>query len=1157
MLIAPVLVAQTKLSFSRYGIEQGLSQSNPFCITQDKRGFIWIGTQDGLNKFDGYNFTIFRPTPKNALSDGHIQALYEDKQGILWIGTHNGGLNSFDYTTEKFTAYTASQTPNALGSNDIYSITEDVKGRLWIGTANGVFMLNRQTMQFTHFPEFVDSKEKGKPSGRTIYALTSDSTGMLWIGTNDGLVRYEPETKQTSVIRKGMSSNDIRTLLVSRLYPHTLWVGTYSGGLHEIQTQTLSVRSYQQTTTDLKIFSQDNVRAIVEDPLGVLWLGTYGGGLQKFDPRTKTFVAHLHDEFRSTSLFKDFIFSLYQDRSHVLWIGTYGGGLNKFDPAESKFVSYHRDPRLAKTLSHNFIYSILEDKKGTVWVGTNGGGLNKLLNKESDEFQTYWMDKKHQTTSPSNNVRAIHEGSDGMFWLTSGDALYKFNPANGVSTPFRPKDVSPTLSQESAFSFSICEDAEGMLWAGTMGVGLYRFNPKTGEFLAHYKHDTTNPQSLPANYVYIIHRDRKNRLWIGTNGGSLCRFDAATGQFISYQKMLTEKNGISSNIIRTIYEDAQGVLWLGTAGGLNRFDPEAQTSTLFREKDGLPNNVIYGIVGDDKGNLWCSTNRGIFRYNPNAQRGEKAFQNYDVTDGLQSNEFNAGAYHRGHSGHIYFGGINGFSTFYPDSVHRNDYIPPVILTGFKTFNETFETERAIGTMKEIEIPEDKNVLTFEFTALNFTLPEKNVYAYQLENFDKGWIYCGARREATYTNLSGGTYVFRVKAANNDGVWNDEGTSIRVVILPHWWKRWWANIIWATIIGLGIFLTYKWRVRAIEERNKVLEQTVAERTQEVQRQVAILNDLAQEIELANTELQDRNSQVESKNVQLAEVNSQLARNNALLDQTLDELHSLNQDLENRILQRTGELRVAKEALEKSLVQEKEINNLRARLIASISHEFRTPITVIQSSCGILQRYIGKMNDEQRSKQFTHIEESSKRLVNILDSVIMMSTIENRPLRLMPADVVKRTEELVSDFNLLETQGYGDEAHKIDFGTNVSSAVINIDEESLRQILSNLLSNAVKFSPPKTHVCIDFTQKEKTVLWTVKDEGMGIGEEDKPYVFDLFYRSEQNESSTIQGVGLGLSIVKKLVETLRGEVWFETAEGKGTTFYVELPILQQGS
>ncbi len=1155
-----ILHAQPTMNFSRYSIEQGLSQSNPFCIMQDKRGFIWVGTQDGLNKFDGYNFTIYRPSAKCALSDAHVLALHEDKQGKIWIGTRNGGVSMFDYSSEKFSSYTAPKQATELGlvSNHIRSICEDSTGLLYFATPEGMSIFNPRTKAWQTIKECTDANGKEKPSGANIYTVVSDTKGMIWIGTNDGIVGYNSISQQTQVFRKGFAISEIRSLLVSRTNPDILWVGTYGGGLHKFNMKTYEIEVFRRSTTELKIFSQDNILAIVEEPTtGALWLGTYGGGLQHFNPKTRTFTGILQDELRSNSLVNNFIYSLHLDRSGILWVGTYGGGVNKYDPAEAKFVSYHRDPRISKTLSHNYIYAIYEDRSGTVWAGTNGGGLNKLLNPQTGEFTNYWLDNNTPSSNPRNNIRAIYEADDGFFWLTSGDALYKFNPKNGAVTRFRPKDMPEISTPETAFSFSICVDAEGIFWVGTWGYGLYRFNPKTGEFITHFKHDPTNLSSLPANGLYYGLCDSKKRLWFGTNGGSLCQFDTKTQGFISYQQLLTEKNGISSNIIRTIHEDANGTLWLGTAGGLNKFNPETQESTLFREQDGLPNNVIYGILGDRSGKLWCSTNRGIFSYNPLAKKGEKAFQSYDVSDGLQSNEFNAGAYHLGRSGRMYFGGINGFSTFFPDSVRRNDYLPPVIITGFKTFNEPFETEQAISATEELEIPEDKNVLTFEFTALNYTLSGKNVYAYKLENFDKNWIYVGNKREATYTNLGGGTYTFHVKAANNDGVWNEDGAQIRVVILPHWWKRWWANLMWVSIIGLGIFAVYKWRVRSFQEQNKVLEQTVAERTQEVQRQVTILNDLAQEIELANTELQDRNHQVEAKNMQLAEMNGQLAKNNTLLDQTLDELHSLNQDLESRIQVRTVELRAAKDALEKSLVQEKEINNLRARLIASISHEFRTPITVIQSSCGILQRYIGKMNDDQRSKQFTHIEESSKRLVNILDSVIMMSTIENRPLRLMPADVVKRTEELVRDFSLAQEQELGEEARKIELVSNVSMSVVNIDEESLRQIISHLLSNAVKFSAPQSLIHVDFTQKDDTILWIVKDEGMGIGDEDKPYIFDLFYRSEKNESSTIQGVGLGLSIVKKLVETLRGKVWFETEEGKGSTFFVELPILQQGA
>lgn len=1162
------LSAQPMLKFSHYLLEQGLSQSTAFCILQDKRGFLWVGTQDGLNRFNGYTFSVFRSSLQaGSIADSHIQALYEDKNGMLWIGTKNGGLSMFDYTTEKFTNFGlgASTPPSRTGTNannlgtDIRAIVEDASGTLWIATNDGLGKFDRTAHTFTTFKNFGSLSQLSDniaitPLANDIYALAADDDGTLWLGTFEGLVKFSPRTGESHIFRKELSNHKVRALFLSKVEGR-LWIGT-EGGLNVFDKVHKSFRALRQESPALQVFSVDNIRAICEDRTGKLWIGTYGGGLCVYDPIINAFTTHQTEDARNSSISNNFIFSICEDRNGVLWVGTFGSGVNKYDPALAKFTSYQRDPHSKAQLTSNFVYSFLEDQSGTLWIGTNNG-LNKLVNRESGSFVPYFPSKRSDPSNPINVIRAIHKDSKGMFWLATGNGLLRFNPAQGSFTRYETPKENPTITDTNSFSYTIVADNDGMLWLGTMGAGLYRFNPETGKFIAHYTHEPNNPHSLAHNVIYTLYRDRNGNIWIGTNGG-VSVLKPYTQEFISYKHDPVATSSLSNNIVRAIHQDRAGTIWLGTAGGLNKLDTEKQIFTVLRETDGLPNNFIYGILEDNSGNLWLSTNKGLSRYTVNEQkRISSAFHNFDASDGLQSNEFNTGAYHKGASGRMYFGGIRGFNEFFPDSIRRNEYMMPVIITGLRKLDIPVHLPQAISIMKEIEIPAQDNVISFEFTALNFTLSEKNVYAYKLEGFNDNWQYCGTRREATYTNLSGGTYTFRVKAANNDGVWNEEGASLRIIILPQWYFRWWAIMMWVGIAGAGAFAVYKWRVQAIEERNRVLQRTVDERTQEVQRQITILNELAQEIELANTELQDRNSQVENRNIQFAEMNQQLNEKNQLLDQTLEELHSLNQELESRIQERTIELKQAKEALENSLAQEQEINTLRARLIASISHEFRTPITVIQSSCGILQRYIDKMSNEQRQKQFSHIEESSKRLVSILDAVITISTIENRQLRLMPADVVKRTEELVRDFNFTQVQEFGDEAHLITFTSDVSMSVMNIDEESLRQVLSNLLSNAVKFSIPRTNIDVVFLQKTDTVLWSIRDQGMGIDDEDMPHVFDLFYRSEKTESSTIQGVGLGLSIVNKLVEIMRGEVWFETEVGKGTTFYVEIPILQRGT
>jgi ligand-binding sensor domain-containing protein/signal transduction histidine kinase len=1154
------LPAQPIVNFSHYSVEQGLSQSNAFRILQDKRGFLWIATQDGLNRFDGYTFTIFRNTTlTGSIADSHVQALYEDNNGMLWVGTKSGGLSVFDYTTEKFTNFgngASANTPSekTIGS-DVRAIVEDTNGELWLATNDGLGKFDRTTRTVIAYKNLGVS-----PLSNEMYALAADKEGSLWIGTAEGLLKFSLNSGTAALFSKELAHSKVYSLLLGKSTSQ-LWIGT-ENGLSVLERESQRFTTLRQTSPTMQVFSVNSIRALCEDRQGKLWLGTYGGGLLHFDPLTQTFTAHKAEDTRTASLSNNFIISLYEDRSGVIWAGSYGSGVNKYDPALAKFTTYQRNPHNPAPISNHFVYSFLEDRKGTLWVGTSNG-LNKLANRTTGEFVQYFPGMKSDGSNPLNTIRAIYEDTKGMLWLATGKGLVRFNPTDGRSTIFNPPHTNPGIPDTNSFSHAIVADNDGMLWLGTMGAGIYRFNPASGKFIAHYTHEQNNENSLAHNYIFSLNKDNKGDIWIATNGGGVCRFKPSIQEFTNYKHNSANPGSLSNNIVRSVYQDRSGRVWFGTAGGLNRFDAEKQTFIALRDKDGLPNNVIYGILEDNSGNLWLSTNKGLSRYTPDvsAKSDEKSltrmFHNFDAADGLQNNEFNTGAYYKGASGRMYFGGIRGFNEFFPDSIRNNAYMMPVIITGLRKRDIPVVLPQSISIMKEIEIPAQDNVISFQFTALNFTLPEKNVYAYKLEGFDENWQYCGTRREVTYTNLSGGTYILRVKAANNDGVWNEEGTALRVAILPYWYLRWWAIVIWAGLAGAAAFAVYKWRVKTIEETNRLLQKTVDERTQEVQRQITILNELAQEIELANMELQDRNSQVENRNVQFAEINQQLNEKNQLLDQTLEELHSLNQELESRIQERTIELKQAKEALENALVQEQEINTLRARLIASISHEFRTPITVIQSSCGILQRYIDKMSSDQRQKQFGHIEESSKRLVSILDAVITMSTIENRQLRLMPADVVRRTEELVRDFNVNQAQEFGENAHIITFAAETETLVMNIDEESLRQVLSNVLSNAVKFSPPKTTVEVTFKQKSDTVVWSVKDAGMGIADEDMPYVFDLFYRSEKTESSTIQGVGLGLSIVNKLIEIMRGEVWFETEVGNGTTFFVEIPILQRGT
>lgn len=830
LLLAGLIFPQpSSVQFTNLTIDDGLSENSVICILQDRKGFLWFGTGDGLNRYDGHQFKIYKHDPDNPHSIGsnYILAVFEDHNGDLWIGTWQGGLNKYNRENDTFTRFLNDpDDPYSLSDNSALSIYQDSKGILWIGTiAGGINQYH---------------KGDGEKSPEEYFAH----------------YKHDPNNPNT------LSNNVVTTIAEGP--SGELWIGTGGGGLNRFDPETLEFSHYASNTEDTASLSHNAVTAILPDPddSAILWIGTRGGGISRFDTRTEKFFRYMSMAENASSLSNNLIYSIYFDRKKQLWVGTFGGGLNRLDRDKSRFIHYKNDPANPQSLSDDKVISIFEDNSGNLWLGTHKGGINKLnrlasrfrhflqgignesmrlcssiittvyedqagalwvgtqeglnrFDRKGGKFIYYLHDPSRATSLSHNWVSSIFEDNRGNFWVgTYGGGLNLMDRRTGAFRHFRhDSDNANSIGDDRVLSIS---ESGGVLWIGIRGGGLNRFDPETKTF-RQYIPEPDNPNSLSNNIVRQVYPDKSGMLWLATNSG-LNRFDPVTGIFSRFFHEPDNPNSLSDNRILSINEDSRGLLWISTMNGLNRFDHSTNEFTSYLEQNGLPNNVVYAVLEDNQGNLWLSTNGGLSKFDLNTEK----CTNFDVRDGLQGNEFNVGAYLKSQSGEMFFGGNNGLNAFYPDSIATNSHIPQVVITDFRLLNKSIEIgdstilQKCIWEDPEIHLSYNDKVFSFEFAALDYTAPAKNQYAYMMEGFDEDWIASGNRHFAGYTNLDPGHYRFRVKGSNNNGVWNEEGVSLNIIIAPPFWMTWWFRSMVLITIFAFMYAFYRMRLRRLLE-----------------------------------------------------------------------------------------------------------------------------------------------------------------------------------------------------------------------------------------------------------------------------------------------------------------------------------------------------
>ncbi|WP_300449235.1 hybrid sensor histidine kinase/response regulator [Accumulibacter sp.] len=819
--------------FEHVTMDQGLSNGNVEAIFQDRQGFLWFGTGAGVDRYDGYRIKTYRPDPDNphSLIGNAVHDILEDADGALWIAT-NQGLNRFDRATERFTRYTHDPAdPGSISGHEVFRIREDGQGGLWaLTTDGGLNRLDRKTGRFVAYRH--DPAKPNSLSGNEGRALHVDRAGNLWVGIQGGgLERFDPASggfihyRHDPANPDSLSGDGVWSIYEDR--QGILWVGTIGNGLNSYDPRTGKFTRHRSEPSLVNGF----VFALTETRDGVLWIATLSGGLYSLDPERRRFTRYLPNAADAMSIVHTLIGPLHEDRQGALWIGSLGKGVNRLDRSATKFQWFRHRPDDPTSLSNGSVWNLLEDRSGIVWAGTEGTGLNRL-DPATGKFTHYRHDPDNPRSLIGNSAYNLYEDKRGALWVGTRDGINKMDRTSGTFTRYvhDPKDSGSLPFNDTR---GTCEDRDGTLWVATSYGGVARFDPATEKFKA-YRHDPDDVNSLGKGIITTLKCDPAGGLWLGLWGGGLNRFDPKTEKFRRYENDPRHPASLSNNEVWFIHLGASGDAWVGTSGGLNRFDPRTERFSVYRRKDGLSGDRINTILEDDRGQLWLGTaDGGITRFDP-ATGATKA---YDASDGLQGNQFLNSSAYKSRTGMLLFGGENGFNVIDPTNIPTNTQVPPVVLTELQIFNQTISAtdkdsplQQSITETRRVVLSYWQSVFSFEFAALNYRHPQKNRYAYKMEGFDRDWTHVdGSRRVATYTNLDPGTYVFRVKASNNDGVWNEEGTSVEVVITPPWWRTAWARTL-AVLLILGLLAGgYYRRVGAIQRRNQELELQVAERT----------------------------------------------------------------------------------------------------------------------------------------------------------------------------------------------------------------------------------------------------------------------------------------------------------------------------------------
>ena len=1109
------------LRFKRLTINDGLSLSSVYTIFQDSKGFMWFGTEDGLNKYDGKRFKIYRPDPgnTNSLSYKWTELIYEDTNGHFWLGS-KGGLSRFDPVTENFKQYGSQKEKATLTGDTVTCAVESKRNDLWVGTTSGINRISLgsslveftglQSVQINTIRVFSDEVWAGTNKGifvkkandnsfhqvavggedsvkQIVYSIVEDENQHIWAGVGPTLYRLnrlEKESQWECVISPddlGSQMDQIEKLIFDD--HQTIWMSC-SNGLYQFDQKEKKLASFLRSIDSSHSLAINPLKSIHKDSSGKLWYGTFGEGIYRIDLKTGRFNNFRNNPGDLQSISQNAINCITEDRSGNIWFGTFGAGINVFQPEAHKFGFISHQPLNTNSLSSNFIWSIMECDNGLVWIGTNDAGLNKY-DPMTDNYQVFLHSPDDPYSISHSSVRKVYQDSKKRIWIgTDGGGLNRFFPETGRFIHY--KNIPDDATSISGNSVRVIyEDNEQRLWIGTRS-GLNLFDPEKATF-QRFVHTEQDVNSISNDFIYssILH-DTKGNLWIGTYGGGLNKMDIKSGKFQHYLNNPAETESISDNIVFSIYEDRSGILWVGTNSGLNRFDPRNEKFQRFGIREGLPNEVIYGILPQDSSTLWLSTNKGICRFDI----ADYSTKNFNTSDGLQSNEFNGGAFHKGKSGMMYFGGVYGLNIIDPELSYIKENTSQVVFTRLEVFGNEVKTisdtsstniENRINKIgKQYFLPKDisysheifldyqDRFISIEYAALNSANTSNLMFQYIMEGLDNNWNDVGNRNYITFANLQPGDYNLKIRSINHDGYYSDSNAEITVVIIPPFWKTRWFYLFEVLVFLVLLTFIYKYLLKI--------------------------------------------------------------RTNRLLRVQNEKIFLANQKLKES---------------EKNL---KQLNATKDKFFSIISHDLKNPFTSLLSISELMSNDYKNLDEEDKEQGVKSIYDSAWRIYKLLENLLTWARSQSGRVKFEPVNF--ELDSIIEDNVMLhcELANKKDIEMETRYPDNVSAFG---DPEMISTVVRNLLSNAIKFSPRGESISIQIKDLKSIWIVSVIDQGVGIAPENQEKIFKIDTKFKTEGTSGEKGTGLGLLICKEFVEKNGGKIKISSKEGKGSSFSFSLP------
>jgi ligand-binding sensor domain-containing protein/signal transduction histidine kinase len=1123
------------IKFNRLTPEQGLLSGNTLCAVQDFQGFFWFGSEEGLQRYDGYSFKNYfaDEDDSTSLSSSFVREILEDRYHNLWIGTFDGGLCWYDRENDRFIRFQHDpKDEHSLIGNFIQMMFEAADGTMYVGAVGhgiSAFKIPQKVTDKIRFVNYRFPKTRENATTHWAGAMAQTSRGMLVAINGQGVNRLDLETGTFTPIMKDSVAPRVQCLLFDSR--QRLWIGTWDEGLYVVDWGKGKIVHHMAGSTGY--LSHNQIFTLNEDEVGNVWIGSDNGlNLVPHDAdpfRSAPFVTLKHDPLDMYSLLSNSVKDIYIDNRHRLWVSTYFGGVNMYDKNLLQFRSLKSSGPGVPGLSHSNVFALEEDEMGNLWVGTDGGGLNFVKGPvEQIHREEIVKIKLIRNDQSAEKIKCLKVDKKGILWVgTWGDGLFRVNTKDHSSRHF-PIAAFRGASLPVNEVLAVDIDSVGNLWIGTFGFGVLYYDLTSGS-VRQFLQAESGSDEREVNKVNDIHVDKSARVWVARDGGGLSLIDPRKNLY-----QVIETGLLTSTItVTSVMEVSTGQLWLGTnAAGVIIYDPVAKTTRSYDNTSGLPTNSVVAAVEDKiNGNIWIGTNKGLIRINTATNK----INHFTKSDGLQGNQFNNNSVlWDNRNGMVLFGGNDGLTAFCPDRIRASTFQPPILITNFRLDNH----DVAIGTdsplrknitlTDQIELKHFQNSFSLEFAALQFDPAQRIQYAYSMDNFTDKWIELGPERKAIFTALPPGSYIFRVRAANNDGEIMSRQAVLRIVINPGWWQTILFKILMSVTLGVVAVAIFQRRVNHLKHQRLVLKNQVAEATQEIEKKNI-------ELQAQVVEISMRDNEIQSQNEELIAQNEQIIVHRQNLEDAHEKMKAMNSHLEELVQQRTEKLEFTVKELD-TVVSELD------RFVYSASHDLSAPLKSVLGLVNILRQ---EHDPEKILSYCDYIERSISKLDNVIKSLVEFSRNSHHPLAYVDVNVHKIVAEVIEDL------AFWPETGRVNLNNMVRpDLVVKSDADRLKVILHNLIGNGIKYADTtksKPSIWIESFLEDTMLVLRIKDNGIGIEDSDQARIFDMFFRA----SDRSKGSGLGLFIVKETVNKLKGKISVNSCYTVGTTFEVRLP------